>query len=127
MDFAKYGFPIKTCYTPSIGGGVNLSGSALIETVSVAHWDFETALGETIRKKYESQYVRVVEIKNVVNRKPWPVVNTICNSDSSWKPTERCSSCEQPEVLKTISEEAGLAMQNAGLTAKKKPTKPTNS
>jgi len=36
-------------------------------TVSV--WDFNTALGDTIKEKYESLYVKVVEISNVVHRK----------------------------------------------------------
>lgn len=30
---------------------------------SIAQWDFQTALGDTIRDKYESEYVAVVEIK----------------------------------------------------------------
>jgi hypothetical protein len=32
-------------------------------------WDFQTALGDTIREKYESLYVKVVEVSNVINRK----------------------------------------------------------
>lgn len=36
-------------------------------TVSV--WDFNTAYGDTIKEKYESLYVKVVEISNVVHRK----------------------------------------------------------
>lgn len=39
------------------------------ERPQVSMWDFETALGETIREKYESLYVRVVEVSNVINRK----------------------------------------------------------
>lgn len=35
----------------------------------VSTWDFETALGETIREKYESLYVRVVEVSNIIHRK----------------------------------------------------------
>ena len=35
----------------------------------IATWDFQTALGDTIREKYESQYVKIVEVTNVVNRK----------------------------------------------------------
>lgn len=36
---------------------------------TVAAWDFNTALGETIKEKYESLYVKVVEISNVIHRK----------------------------------------------------------
>lgn len=36
---------------------------------TVAAWDFNTALGETIKEKYESLYVKVVEVSNVVHRK----------------------------------------------------------
>lgn len=36
-------------------------------TVSV--WDFNTALGDTIKEKYESLYVKIVEVSNVIHRK----------------------------------------------------------
>jgi len=36
---------------------------------TVTAWDFNTALGETIKEKYESLYVKVVEVSNVVHRK----------------------------------------------------------
>jgi hypothetical protein len=36
-------------------------------TVSV--WDFNTSLGDTIKEKYESLYVKIVEVSNVVHRK----------------------------------------------------------
>lgn len=36
---------------------------------TVAVWDFNTALGDTIKEKYESLYVKVVELSNVVHRK----------------------------------------------------------
>jgi len=36
---------------------------------TVASWDFNTALGDTIKEKYESLYVNVVEVSNVVHRK----------------------------------------------------------
>lgn len=36
---------------------------------TVASWDFSTALGDTIKEKYESLYVKVVEVTNVVHRK----------------------------------------------------------
>ena len=38
----------------------------------VATWDFQTALGDTIREKYESLYVKVIEVSNVINRKVIP-------------------------------------------------------
>lgn len=36
---------------------------------TVAAWDFNTALGDTIKEKYESLYVKVVEVSSVVHRK----------------------------------------------------------
>ncbi len=36
---------------------------------TVAVWDFNTALGINIKEKYESLYVKVVEVSNVVHRK----------------------------------------------------------
>ena len=36
---------------------------------TVAVWDFNTALGDTIKERYESLYVKVVEISNVIARK----------------------------------------------------------
>lgn len=36
---------------------------------TVAAWDFNTAMGDTIKEKYESLYVKVVEVSNVVHRK----------------------------------------------------------
>lgn len=35
----------------------------------VAVWDFQSALGDTIKEKHESLYVKVVELSNVINRK----------------------------------------------------------
>lgn len=36
---------------------------------TVSAWDFNTALGETIKEKYESLYIKVVEVSNVIHRK----------------------------------------------------------
>jgi len=36
---------------------------------TVSAWDYGTALGDTIKEKYEALYVKVVEISNVVHRK----------------------------------------------------------
>lgn len=36
---------------------------------TIAVWDFNTALGDTIKEKYESLYVKVVEVSAVVHRK----------------------------------------------------------
>lgn len=36
---------------------------------TVTAWDFNTALGETIKEKYESLYVKIVEVSAVVHRK----------------------------------------------------------
>ena len=36
---------------------------------TISSWDFNTALGDTIKEKYESLYVKVVEISAVIHRK----------------------------------------------------------
>lgn len=36
---------------------------------TIAVWDFNTALGDTVKEKYESLYIKVVEVSNVVHRK----------------------------------------------------------
>lgn len=36
---------------------------------TVAAWDFNTALGSTLKEKYESLYIKLVEISNIVHRK----------------------------------------------------------
>jgi hypothetical protein len=36
---------------------------------TIAVWDFNTALGDTIKEKYESLYVKVVQLSSVVHRK----------------------------------------------------------
>jgi hypothetical protein len=36
---------------------------------TISSWDFNTALGDTIKEKYESLYVKIVEVSNVVHRK----------------------------------------------------------
>jgi hypothetical protein len=36
---------------------------------TVAAWDYATALGETVKEKYESLYVKVVEVSAVIHRK----------------------------------------------------------
>ena len=36
---------------------------------TISSWDFNTALGDTIKEKYESLYIKVVEVSNVVHRK----------------------------------------------------------
>lgn len=36
---------------------------------TVSSWDFNTALGDTIKEKYESLYVKIVEVSAVIHRK----------------------------------------------------------
>lgn len=36
---------------------------------TVTAWDFNTALGDTIKEKYESLYVKIVEVSSVIHRK----------------------------------------------------------
>ena len=43
----------------------------------VAVWDFNTVLGETIKEKYESLYVKVIEVYNVINRKPYYIDKSV--------------------------------------------------
>lgn len=35
----------------------------------VSVWDFQTALGDTIKEKYEGLYVKLIEVRNVCTRK----------------------------------------------------------
>jgi len=49
----------------------------------VCMWDFNTALGETIREKYESLYVKVVEVSDVCTRR---AAEPACNK--RWKRME---------------------------------------
>jgi hypothetical protein len=36
---------------------------------TIAAWDFNTSLGDTIKEKYESLYIKIVELSNVVHKK----------------------------------------------------------
>jgi hypothetical protein len=36
---------------------------------TVSAWDYSTALGDTVKERYESLYVKVVEVSNVIHRK----------------------------------------------------------
>jgi hypothetical protein len=36
---------------------------------TVAAWDFSTAIGQTIKEKYEALYVKIIEVSNVIHRK----------------------------------------------------------
>jgi hypothetical protein len=36
---------------------------------TIAAWDFNTSLGDTIKEKYESLYVKLVEISNIIHKK----------------------------------------------------------
>ena len=36
---------------------------------TVAAWDFNTALGDTIKEKYESLFIKIVEVSNIIHRK----------------------------------------------------------
>jgi len=39
------------------------------KTEDIPKWDFQTALSDTIKERYESQYVHIVEVSSVVNRR----------------------------------------------------------
>lgn len=41
----------------------------LLNAGTVGAWDFSTALGDTIKERYESLYVKIVEMSNVIHRK----------------------------------------------------------
>lgn len=36
---------------------------------TVATWDYATALGDTIREKYESLYIKIIEVSSIIHRK----------------------------------------------------------
>lgn len=36
---------------------------------TVAAWDFSTAIGQTIKEKYEALYVKIIEVSNVIHKK----------------------------------------------------------
>ncbi len=36
---------------------------------TVSAWDFSTAIGQTIKEKYEALYVKIIEVSNVIHRK----------------------------------------------------------
>lgn len=38
------------------------------ETSPIAKWDFQTELGDALKKEHQNEYVKVVEIKNLTNR-----------------------------------------------------------
>lgn len=40
--------------------------------LTICKWDFDTALGDMIREMNEPLYVKVIELQNVINRKPIP-------------------------------------------------------
>jgi len=56
---------IEDCWFAA--NGANRGQVPNVEDV-VSQWDFNTALGETIREKYENEYVKVVEVTNVGSR-----------------------------------------------------------
>ena len=34
----------------------------------IVTWDFQTALGDTIKEKYANQFIKVIEVSNVMRR-----------------------------------------------------------
>ncbi len=42
------------------------------QCMKVPTWDFQTEIGDKIKGKYESLYIKVAEITNLVNRQPLP-------------------------------------------------------
>jgi len=44
-------------------------GDLLNNAGTVASWDYSTALGDTIKERYESLYVKITEISNTIHRK----------------------------------------------------------
>lgn len=44
-------------------------GDLRLNAGTVATWDFNTSLGDTIKEKYESLFVKVTEISNIVHKK----------------------------------------------------------
>jgi hypothetical protein len=64
MAANMYGLDVEDCF---LDHDEVLKMMEAAETT--AAWDFNTALGDTIREKYESLYIKLVEVTNVMIKK----------------------------------------------------------
>lgn len=97
---------------------------------TVAAWDFNTALGDTIKEKYESLYVKIVEVSNVVHRKTLRGgANWIVTSPEVASIFETATAGFAPQTSETFTSSIGI--QYVGTVASrwrlyKDPLFPTN-
>ena len=97
---------------------------------TVAAWDFNTALGDTIKEKYESLFVKIVEVSNVVHRKTLRGgANWIVTSPDVASMFETATAGFAPQQSETFTSSIGI--QYVGAVASrwrvyKDPLFPTN-
>ena len=97
---------------------------------TVTSWDFSTALGDTIKEKYEALYVKVVEISNVVHRKTLRGgCNWIVTSPEVASMFETATAGFAPNTSETFTSSIGIqyvGTVNARWRLYKDPLFPTN-
>ena len=97
---------------------------------TVTSWDFATALGDTIKEKYEALYVKVVEVSNVVHRKTLRGgCNWIVTSPEVASMFETATAGFAPNTSETFTSSIGIqyvGTVNARWRLYKDPLFPTN-
>ena len=97
---------------------------------TVTSWDFATALGDTIKEKYESLYVKIVEVSNVVHRKTLRGgCNWIVTSPEVASMFETATAGFAPNTSETFTSSIGIqyvGTVNARWRLYKDPLFPTN-
>ena len=97
---------------------------------TVTSWDFSTALGDTIKEKYEALYVKVVEVSNVVHRKTLRGgCNWIVTSPEVASMFETATAGFAPNTSETFTSSIGIqyvGTVNARWRLYKDPLFPTN-
>ena len=97
---------------------------------TVTSWDFATALGDTIKEKYEALFVKVVEISNVVHRKTLRGgCNWIVTSPEVASMFETATAGFAPNTSETFTSSIGIqyvGTVNARWRLYKDPLFPTN-
>jgi len=97
---------------------------------TVASWDFNTALGDTIKEKYESLYVKLVELGAVVHRKTLRGgINWIVTSPEVASMFETATAGFAPDPSETFTNTMGIqyvGTVNARWRVYKDPLFPTN-
>jgi hypothetical protein len=97
---------------------------------TVTSWDFATALGDTIKEKYEALYVKIVEVSNVVHRKTLRGgCNWIVTSPEVASMFETATAGFAPNTSETFTSSIGIqyvGTVNARWRLYKDPLFPTN-